>query len=122
MAILALDIGKKRVGVALNSYSDIVNELKTISYSNLENLLSQISSLVNEYSITQIILGKPRKDSDLEELAQSITSHFNLEFIFVDEALSTKEAERQLKEEGISSGDTDARAAKIILEQYLENI
>ncbi len=122
MATLALDIGKKRVGVALNSYSDIVSELETISYSDLENLLNQISSLVDEYGVTQIVLGKPRKDSDLEKLAQNITSHFNLKFAFVDEALSTKEAERQLAGEGTTGGDTDARSAKIILEQYLSEL
>lgn len=122
MAILALDIGKKRVGVALNSYSDIVSELKTISYSNLDNLLDQLSDLVTEYGVVEIVLGKAREGSDLEELTQKITSYFNLKFTFVDEALSTKEAERQLTGEGASNGDTDARAAKIILEQYLASL
>lgn len=120
MSVLALDIGARRIGVAVNPYSDIVIELETINYKNSQELASEVDILISEYTIDTIVLGTVRPDSSLTETIENLIDRFpNIKFHFVDEALSTKEAERQLKEEGIKAGDTDQRAAKIILTQYL---
>lgn len=120
MSVLALDIGAKRIGVAVNPYSDIVIELETINYKNSQELANEVDILISEYTIDTIVLGTVRPDSSLTETIENLVDRFpNIKFHFVDEALSTKEAERQLKEEGIKAGDTDQRAAKIILTQYL---
>lgn len=121
MSILALDIGKKRIGVAINPYSNMVMELNTIKYKDFDDLLSEINILIQEYTVETIVLGAARPKTELIEITQNLVEKLpNIKFHFVDEALSTKEAERQLADKGIRNGDTDQRAAKIILEQYLE--
>ncbi len=123
MAILALDLGARRVGVAVNPTGELVLELPTVHYQEPAELIQVVQGLIDEYQATTLVVGVPRGQQDLlhilrDELQRGLP---NLTIAGVDETLSTKEAERQLGEEGASrkSQDSDARAARLILEQYL---
>ena len=119
MAVLALDLGVRRVGTAINEVGLIVTELPTIEWTSVDELVAQIGLLVEERDVNKIVAGRPRAGSPLDELLTVLADRLsNVELVLLDEALSTKEAERQLASEGIR-GDSDARAASILLEQYL---
>lgn len=121
MAILALDIGLKRVGAAINPYGAMVLELPTITFETHLQLFSKIKAVIEEYGIEAIVLGRPRDPSSaVGQLVEEVKDYFgHLKIILVDETLTTKEAERLLAQEG--GGDSDARAARLILEQYISS-
>lgn len=119
MAILALDLGARRVGMAVNEVGSIVTELPTLAWTSVNELVAVIGVLVGDRNIHTIIAGSPRSGSQLESLLVVLAERLsNVEIVLLDETLSTKEAERQLATEG-TRGDSDARAARILLEQYL---
>lgn len=118
--ILALDIGTKRTGVALNPTGSVILELPTLRYPDAESFLVRVAEVITEHQPRSLVIGQPRDSkSDVAHLVDRLKQLPGCSPIeFVDEALSTKEAERQLAAEG--GGDSDARAAKLILEQYLD--
>lgn len=119
MAILALDLGARRVGMAINEVGSVVTELKTLEWTSVDQLVAEIGLLSAERDIQTIVVGKPRTESDLEKLLISIADRLSdVNIVQIDESLSTKEAERQFSDQG-QRGDSDARAARILLEQYL---
>jgi putative transcription antitermination factor YqgF len=120
MAILALDLGARRVGMAVNEVGSVVTELNTLEWSSVDQLVAEIGLLVAERDIQTVVVGRPRVDSDLEKLLITLADRVSdVSIVHIDESLSTKEAERQFVEEG-RRGDSDARAARILLEQFLE--
>lgn len=117
-SILALDVGLKRVGVAFNPYGEIILELPTITWHEFADFIIALRKIINDHEVEKIVVGKPRSDSNkIVQLINKLKQEFHsINFIMIDETLTTKEAERQL---GNSRADTDARAARLILEQYL---
>lgn len=115
-ATLALDLGTKRIGLALNLVGSVVTDVPTIAYASIAEASAAIGLLVQDRDVTRIIVGAPRPGSPLESLLQTLADRLNgVEIVALDESLTTKEAER------LSSGtvDTDALAARLLLEQYL---
>jgi putative transcription antitermination factor YqgF len=121
MAILALDLGQRRIGMAINEVGSVVTELKTLPWTDADELISIIGLLVQERNIVKIVLGQPRAGSQLEELVVKLSDRLSgVEICLLDETLTTKEAERQLSG-SIGTKDTDAYAARLLLEQYLSD-
>jgi putative Holliday junction resolvase len=126
---LALDVGEKRIGVAIgDSAVRIAMPLETLETDGLE--LGRIARLVVGEKIHTVVIGYPRNQSGeptaqtqyveaFAEQLHDIAPHI----AFQDESLTSVLAEQQLKSYGrpYSKGDIDARAAAIILQDYLEN-
>jgi putative Holliday junction resolvase len=133
MRILSLDIGKKRVGVAVSFTQIISREYTTLSHDDTHKLLQEIEKIVHRERIEKVIVGLPKsmdgKDSEytkyVRQLAQKIQDRIDIDVILEDERLTTQEAKRQLINLGASSEEIEERvdqyAAKLILEQYLQN-
>lgn len=121
MSVLALDIGARRIGCAVNSVGQLVLELPTIEYDDSDMALERIQSLLDEYRVRVLVLGRirdPQSAASWRSHLQQLPS--DIQRVELDETLTTKEAERQLSDEG-HPGDSDARAARLILEQYLHD-
>ncbi len=125
---LALDVGEKRIGVALAD--DLVKI--AIAYDTIEvdgTEIDQIQNLVSSESITTIIVGYPRNQSgevtkqtaSVEAFADKLVS-FGLPIEFQDESVTSVQAESLLKAQKrpYTKGDVDALAASLILQDYLE--
>lgn len=113
--VLALDLGAKRIGAALNPTGSVILELPTIIRQADGDLLPRIEALVETHGIQEIIVGQaPKLDHEIQALRERLSVPVRI----LDEVLTTKEAERQMAVEGVR-GDSDARAARLILEQYL---
>ena len=125
---MALDVGEKRVGVALaNSEVKIAIPFGAVVVNGKE--LVEINRLIIDEEIDVLVVGLPRNQRG-EETAQSgfvrrFAANFELsgpKLVFQDESLTSVLAEQQLKStnQPYSKGDVDARAAGIILQDYLE--
>jgi putative holliday junction resolvase len=129
MRILALDIGKKRIGVALSTSGIIASEFAT--FTNDQSTIEKIEEIVKKEDIEKIIVGLPKNmDGTNSEYTyyvlnfeKKIKKYINIPIIFEDERLTTKDAELKLKAMGLSADEVKRRidqfAAKLILEQYL---
>lgn len=133
MGILALDIGSKRIGLALSSAGIYASEYGTLTFLNMEDFLSQLEIIIEKETIGKIIIGLPlSKDGEeteeiinlVKEVETGIKKISGIAVKLEDERFTSLEAARRLKEEGLDlkkiNNRIDQKAAKIILEQYLE--
>jgi len=133
MKILSLDLGARRIGVAIADGS-IVASLPVIESTNREEALKNILKVVRDENIGKIILGLPHtatgageSEDMIHSFALEITKLSSVPVEFVDETLTSKEAERMLKDVKIDprsekyKQEIDRISAKLILEQYLRD-
>lgn len=122
--ILALDVGEARVGVAVMTHGVRVARPLTILQRQDDNFWENLSSLLNEHEIEQIVIGLPRNlngdDTDQTRLVRVFAGELKkvskLPQSFQDEALTSKTASLP----GGNNSELDARAASLILSDYLE--
>lgn len=132
--IIALDLGTKRVGVAVCDESQtIVRAVKTIERSNWKKFLKQIIELIADFDAKVLVLGLPLEtdgtESEMSLEARRLAKNFSLSLeipVFLqDERLSSFEAKGRLWEMGFDNekvyANVDAEAAAIILEDFLES-
>lgn len=133
MKLLALDIGKKRIGVAISSSGIISREYETILNTSFDNVLARLREIIAKEEIEKLIVGLPKsmdgQDSDytkyVREFSRDLKKHLKVGIVLEDERLTTNEAKRQLINLGASDDEISSRidqyAAKLILDQYLGN-
>ncbi len=126
--LVALDVGEKRIGVALaDTGVRIAVPYDTIEVDGKE--IENIIELVMSESASIVVVGYPRNQSGLPTLQTAYVEKFvenlselDAEVVFQDESLTSVMAEDQLKAHGrpYTKGDIDAQAAAIILQDYIE--
>lgn len=127
-ALMALDVGEKRIGVALGDSSmRIAIAYDTIDVDGTE--LTQIAKFIVSESVDVLVVGYPRNQSGeptgqtafAEAFAAKLTD-MGPKIVFQDESLTSVQAEQQLKSYGkpYTKGDIDMHAAAIILQDYME--
>ena len=127
--ILALDVGSKRIGVALaNSVARLPRPLTTLDAET--DALGQLAALIATEAITTLVVGLPR-GLEGQETPQTVAVRsfvdgllqFGLPIYFQDEALTSRKAEAELAARGkaYNKSDVDALAATYILEDFLTN-
>lgn len=125
---IALDIGSKRVGVAiLDPGGTYALPLKALIVEK-GKIESQIISLLKERAAELLVLGLPRTingeatphSKKIERLARRLNIKYPIKISFVDEYLSTEEARQELAgSKALRPGVVDSKVACIILENYL---
>ncbi len=131
LKLMALDIGTKRIGVALaDSFIKIAIPFTTVEVNDdVESAVEQIIEIISKEEIDILVVGLPRNQSGEETPQTAYTKEFvkNFEYsvdkiCFQDESLTSIQAEERLKSYGkpYSKGDIDMNAASIILQDYLE--
>lgn len=130
LKILGLDVGERRLGVAVGDSSvRLAYPLTTILVDGHE--LENIQKIITEQAIQKIVIGYPRNQAGettqqtvfVEEFAQRLKS-ISHQLIFQDESLTSVLAEQQLKnhKKPYTKEDIDAWAAKLILQDYLDQL
>ncbi|MGA2666851.1 MAG: Holliday junction resolvase RuvX [Patescibacteria group bacterium] len=125
---LGLDIGEKRIGVALAENS-LVSAYGTLDNSNYQTAVLEIAKICHAEQITKIIVGIPKNDDTFEmdkirSFAMELAKNIHLPIVYIDETLTSKEAERLLKNTKLNprskkyKEEIDKISAKLILEQY----
>lgn len=127
--LIALDIGEKRIGVAVADFDvRIAVPVETIAMDE-STFREDIAQLVTKYGASEIVVGYPRNQSGeptaqtsyVESCAEQLDD-LDAVVKFQDESLTSVIAEQRLKAKGgvVQKGDIDAEAAAIILNDYLE--
>ena len=125
---IALDVGEKRIGVAVASGSVRI----AVAYTTLDvdgNEITELTKIIASENVDTIVVGYPRNQSGEATAQTAYAEAFADRLVgmaptidFQDESLTSVMAEQQLKADGkpYVKGDIDARAAAILLQDYLE--
>lgn len=132
--ILALDLGRKRIGLALSDPLGITAQgLPTLQRTRIREDLAALARLIEQHGVRLVLLGHPlhmsgresRQSEYTREFAERLAAHTGLEVRLWDERLTTVEAERVLKSSGISiekrARAVDRLSAQILLESFLDS-
>jgi putative Holliday junction resolvase len=132
IAALGLDVGRKRIGVAgCDGLGLMATELTTIHRTSLDADLAAIATWVKQREIEILVVGLPysmdgslgKQAKHTQKFARKLNQILNIPVEYVDERLTSVEAENQLKAEKKyarqDKGLVDQRAATIILQQWL---
>jgi len=133
MRSLGLDIGDKRIGVALSDPQGLLASPLTIINRRDETAdIKAITDIVSQHQVGQIIVGLPRSmDGSLGQQAekvktftQKLCSHTDVPVEFRDERLTTVSAKRLMQAvktpKNRRKARDDAIAAALILQGYLD--
>ncbi len=133
--ILALDLGKKRVGLAISDPLGITAQgLPNLVRTNKRADLDALGRLAREYEVHLVLLGNPvnmggnegRQSRWVHEFAEAIEHRLKLPVRFWDERLTSVQAGRVLRESGISiekrAAAVDRLSAVILLQSYLDSL
>ena len=130
MRIMGLDVGEKRIGVAVSdSLGYIAQGISVIKRENTEEL----KKIVSDYDIEKIVVGMP-KDTDgsigrqgkkVLAFIECLKQEIDLPILSWDERFTTREAERVLLKADLSRAKRkkviDKLAAALILQNYLDS-
>ena len=133
--ILALDLGKKRIGLAISDPLGITAQgLPNLVRTNKRADLAALEQLVREREVGLILMGNPinmrgdegRQSGWVREFAQALEKRTGLPVKLWDERLTSVEAGRVLRSSGISiekrAAAVDRLSAVILLQSYLDSL
>ena len=133
--ILAIDFGERRIGLAIGDLENkIAAPLKTIKNISYESILKEISLIVEEWEINQIVIGIPESYPDqninkqITNFSKILRKKLKIDVILFNEDFSSNYAQSDLasqmkagRKKKINKEEIDRIAATIILQSYFEN-
>jgi putative holliday junction resolvase len=133
--ILALDLGKRRIGLAVSDPLGITAQgLPNLERVNKRSDLAALARIAQERGAALILMGNPinmrgtegRQSAWVHEFAVALEHATGLPIQFWDERLTTVEASRVLRSSGISiekrAAAVDRLSAVILLQSYLDSL
>lgn len=136
MRIMGLDFGSKTVGVAISDPLLItaqgITTIRRKGENKLRQTLAQIEAMIEEYGVSEIVLGNPKHMNADEGERSQLSAEFKgmlerrtgLPVILWDERLTTAAAEKTLIEANVRREHrkeyVDKIAAVLILQGYLD--
>ena len=131
--ILALDVGSRRIGVAVSDPLGITAQgLDTIQRKNKKTDFAQLENVIRQYEVVELVVGYPlRLSGEIGIQAEKMTlfageleKRFQIPVHLFDERLTSTEANRILRESEISiekrAKAVDRMAAVLILQAWME--
>jgi putative Holliday junction resolvase len=131
---IALDIGEKRVGVAISDELNIsITPLPAIQRTSWKRLLLEVSGIIRHYDAKALVIGLPLKSDNtdgsasagMRRMAENFRLSLDVPIFLQDEKLTTFQARGNLQEMGYEANEIDARvdsaAAAIILGDFLSS-
>lgn len=133
MRLLGLDIGERRIGVAVSDPSGrVATPLKVLDARDVARDASPLRRIVDDYDVGEIVVGLPLTMSgeegpqagSVKVAARRLLEPLGVTVIYHDERLSSAQAERAMAEAGADArarrGSVDMVAAAVILQSYLD--
>lgn len=137
MKLMALDVGERRVGVALSETGQIATPWTVIHRTSKAEDFSRLARLARDQGVEKLIIGHPLNDDGsagpqarrIERYAMALEEAFrgeglDLPVVLWDEGMSTIRAQEAMISSGRKSKDRRARidavAAAVILQDYLD--
>jgi putative holliday junction resolvase len=132
--VLAIDIGSKRVGLAISDEMRLsVRTLPALPRTPWKRLLGSLAELCEKFDVRSIVLGLPlRLDGsegdaahEARRIARNLELSLKLPLFLQDERFTSKTAETALRADGFDVEEVakmvDSEAASIILSDFLSN-
>lgn len=133
--ILALDVGKRRIGLAISDELGITAQgLNTLQRSRIREDLEKLRAIARDRNVATLLVGRPlhmsgsesRQSEYTKEFAERLGEVCGLPIVYWDERLTSVEAERVLRTAGASletrKQAVDQLAAVLLLESYLSRL
>jgi putative Holliday junction resolvase len=133
--VLALDFGKKRIGLAVSDELGLTAQgLDTLHRTRVRDDIEALASLVDQYSVSQVLIGIPlhmsgdesRQSAHTREFGERLQRRTGLTVEYWDERWTSVQAERMLRDSGVKvdrkDGTVDRISAVILLESYLDSL
>ena len=133
MRIMALDIGEKRIGIAISDPKErVASPLVVLDAVQVERGEKPFTRLLEDWEPELLLCGLPLtlngeegpQAQRVRKVAQAISARFHIPIEFADERLSSREAKRILREEGLDErsmrGKIDMIAASVFLQAWLD--
>lgn len=134
MKYLAIDYGQKRVGLAISTSDEkLILPYKTLTYTSRKKLVSDITYIVETENIQRIVIGLPIGINgeetlitrQVKNLVRDLKKKLDVPVDLVDESYSSYNADRILKNRGMSAKKIkkviDQQAAVDILNTYFSS-
>jgi len=132
--ILSLDLGEKRIGVAVSDPSQTVARvIRVIARTSRQKDFEEISTIVAQEGVTGLLVGLPVQPDGgegalagwMRDYAVDLSRYLALPLLLLDETLTTQRAGVSMRARGIRAkeqrGRVDAVAAAILLQDYLDS-
>lgn len=133
MIALALDIGEARVGIAVSDATGtLAMPVKVLPAQEVLGNARSFRYIIEDYDPEVLVCGRPEtlagedgpQAQRVVEAAEKIARATGLPLEFIDERLSSREAKRILREQGLSEremrGKVDSVAASLFLQTWLD--
>lgn len=137
MRVMALDMGERRVGVALSDPTGTVaRPLRTLQRASREEDFEAINELVGEYDVDLVLVGRPLtlrgevgpQAQRVQRYAEALAETLSVPLKMWDERYSTTSAEQIMRENRPKKKrrrrgkpGVDAVAAAVILQAFLDS-
>ena len=134
MRLMALDLGERRIGVALSDPGQsFARALQVIHRRARHQDMVRIAALVQEHSVEKIVVGHPlsldgragEQALRIEAYAAEIQGAVDIPVVLWDESYSTERARQVMIEAGRKRKERkerlDAVAAAVILQDYMDS-
>jgi len=132
MKILAIDYGKKRVGLAVgDTETKLALPYGVLSGRSSEILLEQLQKIILEEDIGTIVLGEPfnvsgansQQTDTSRAFAQFLQGNISVPVVLFDERFTSQRADTAKNMvEGSKTRSRDELAAMFLLQDYLEKV
>ena len=135
---LGIDVGDRRIGLALSDSAGILaSPLIILEHTTESADIEAILKIAKEREAEQIIVGLPRlmngdigpQAQKVQAFTEALRSHTQIPIEYRDERLTTVTAQRLHQESGFKKKNRnnrniryDAMAAAVILQDYLEEV
>ncbi|MBD1846462.1 Holliday junction resolvase RuvX [Cyanobacteria bacterium FACHB-63] len=133
VAALGLDVGQRRIGVAgCDGTGLIATGLTTIVRKSYPQTIEDLRHIVRDRDVEILVIGMPysmdgsigKQGQHIQKFGDTISKALSLPIEYVDERLTSFQAEQSMIAQGISlqhnKGLIDRKAAAIILQQWLD--
>jgi len=130
---LGLDLGHVRIGVALSDPLGMTAQPLTVLKSGgTQKDMMTIGELVNQHEVSRVVVGLPinmdgtesAQTKKIRDFASKLSGRLNVPVFFIDERLTSRQAERMMTESGVSGkkqrGKVDQIAAALLLQSALK--
>jgi putative Holliday junction resolvase len=131
--VLGLDVGSKRIGIAVSDPLGITAQgLETLQRQNKRLDFEKLEKLARDYSVAEVVVGFPLRMSGAEgvqaekmhRFADELRERLQIPVHLWDERLTSAEANRLLRETEMSiqrrAQVVDQMAAVLILQSWME--
>ncbi len=134
MRAIALDIGEVRVGIAASDATGtLASPVAVLPFQEVVQIARSFRYILEDYEPDVLVCGRPMtlqgefgpQAERIEKIAVELSEKLDLPLVFQDERLSSSEAKRILREQGLNEkqmrGKIDSVAASLFLQTWLDS-